>query len=107
MVKMTSVSDSAIDMVVKCVETICEFDSVHFVPALSTSEHLSWTNLSVKLHELHVVDVQFLRSKMNGAIIDISFIGGTLLLKLRRSFSGTARVKDGQQAKTGEQKKIQ
>ena len=105
MVKSTTVSESAFDMVVRCMEIICQFDSVHFVPALTTSDHLSWTNLSVNLHELHVVDIQFLRSKMSGAVIDISFISGTLHLKLRRGYSGIQRGRDDEKTKTT--KKIQ
>ena len=64
------------EMVQRCVEAICEFDSTHFIPVLNVKENLSWTELNINIYEVHVVDLQYLLAKMDGAIIDISFKSG-------------------------------
>ena len=84
-IKKCDIPNNSKEMVQRCVEAICEFDSTHFIPVINVKENLSWTELSLSIYELHVVDLQYLMSKMEGSIIDISFKSGKLNIKLRRN----------------------
>ena len=92
--RKSDIPDHARQLVQRCVEAICEFESTHFIPVLNVKENLSWTELSVNIYEVHVVDLQYLVGKMDGAIIDIFFKSGKLNIKLRRN--ALKRAKHGE-----------
>jgi len=96
-VNNSDISKDSFDLAVQCIECICMFESVRFVPAVTLTETLSWTNISVKMRSVHVVDLQYLRTTLEDSVIDFKFHEGELRLKLRRSIRGK-RGKHGAKA---------
>lgn len=87
-VKNSEISKDSLDLAARCIECICMFESVRFIPAVTLTETLSWTDVCVKMRDVHVVDLQYLRTTLDDALIDVKFEKGELRLKLRHIFRG-------------------